>query len=93
MDKLNALKAVNDNDKYLWEQLVEVPKVSQIVAIISAILNIILPGFGTIVAACAVDDLVSKTHVLCGILQFFTAFILVGWIWSIYWGWLIFARA
>tara|TARA_B110000503_G_C6910280_1_gene314375 strand:- start:320 stop:436 length:117 start_codon:yes stop_codon:yes gene_type:complete len=38
-----------------------VPKVSKPVAIIAAILNLIIPGCGTLMAACAAHDNVSKT--------------------------------
>jgi hypothetical protein len=37
-----------------------VPFVSKPIAIISAILNVFLPGFGTFVAACAAPENVSK---------------------------------
>ncbi len=32
----------------------------------------------------------SKTHVMVGLAQFMTAPYIIGWIWSIYWGFLIF---
>ena len=75
----------------LWQQLQEVPKVNNVLSLFCFALNVILPGFGTVIAACAVEEeLVSKTQVVIGFLQFATSVFVVGWIWSIYWGWLIF---
>ena len=49
-------------DMLFWELITSVPQVTQNVAIIVVILNIILPGFGTILATCAQknDGIVSK---------------------------------
>ena len=74
-----------------------VPKVSKIVAYVVAFVNLILtlsdyilPGFGTLIAAFAATSqtAVSKTQLAIGGLQFFTSFVLIGWAWSIYWGYL-----
>ena len=43
---------VDDQDRQIWEMMTNVPLVTKPVAIISAILNLILPGFGTVLAAC-----------------------------------------
>ncbi|XP_070572240.1 protein SPEC3-like [Ptychodera flava] len=68
------------------------------VAIICCVINIILPGIGSIVAAFAAltccaraDSASSRAAVLCvnfwcGILQLTLSVILVGWVWSIAWG-------
>ena len=69
------------------------PYVGKPVAIIAAILNIILPGFGTALAACMANDNVSKTQLVIGLIQFLTSFVLIGWIWSIYWGYLLVMKA
>ena len=67
---------------------------NRIVGVIAAILNLILPGFGTMIAACATSaGAVSKVQLAVGLIQFLTTYILVGWIWSIYWGYLICAKA
>ena len=44
---------VDENDTMMWIHLTDVPNVSKPVAVIQAILNFILPGIGTMVAACA----------------------------------------
>ena len=48
------------------------------------ILNIFLPGIGTIVNACSGVQICPG--LLWGILQILTAPILIGWIWSIFYG-------
>lgn len=54
---------VDSVDKKIWEMVAEVPLVSKFVGVISAVLNVLLPGFGTLVTACAAQDsLVSKTQ-------------------------------
>ena len=81
-------------DSEFWQLIKVVPKNSIIVASIGLVLNIILPGFGTILSAC-MDQRgdVSKAHLTIGMLQFFTAVFLFGWIWAIYWSYLIFVEA
>ena len=77
----------------MWDLIRTVPYCNKIIATISCILNIILPGIGTIVAACAGSGVIQKTQVLIGVLQFLTAYILIGLFWSWYWAYLIVIRA
>ena len=46
--------AVDHNDKLMWELVSNVPYVSKPVAVICIILNFIVPGLGSLVAACSV---------------------------------------
>ena len=73
----------------------EVPRVSKTIGIVCLVINIILPGIGTMVAACADQaKMVPKSQIFIGFLQFFTVyFLFFGWIWSIYWGYLIFQES
>ena len=57
--------------------------------IIFFILNIFFPGSGTISAGIC-GRKVNWKAVLVGLLQFFLAFVIIGWIWSIWWGYLIY---
>ena len=57
----NKVMAIDETDKMVWGLITDVPKVSKPVAIISAILNLVIPGAGTLMAACAAHDNVSKT--------------------------------
>ena len=53
---------VDDNDKIAWDLITNVPMVAKPVAVIQAVFNLILPGFGTMIAACANNNgTVSKT--------------------------------
>ena len=84
---------VDDMDRQVWMLVSNVPYVTKPIAAISAFLNLILPGFGTILAACMADQNVSKTQMFVGLLQFLTSWILIGWICAIYWGYLICTKA
>ena len=54
---------VDSVDKKIWEMITDMPLVSKFVGIVCAVLNVLLPGLGTCVAACAAQDtLVSKTQ-------------------------------
>lgn len=48
------------------------------------LLNVIMPGVGTIFAALNSPELMTET-ILVGIFQFLTAFIVIGYVWSIAW--------
>ena len=56
---------------------------------ITLVCNICCPGWGTIIAGWKNKDAMMN-NLIVGLIQYFTCFILVGWIWSIYTGWLIF---
>ena len=89
----NKVAIVDDVDRQIWELVTNVPHVGKPVAIVAAVLNFILPGFGTMVAACAASDTVSKAQLMIALFQFLTTFVLIGWIWAIYWGYLIVKKA
>jgi len=57
----NKVLVVDDNDRQVWELITNVPTVSKNIAFLSAILNVIVPGLGTLVATCSSKDNVSKT--------------------------------
>ena len=71
-----------------------VSKVPEPFHIVCLVLNIILPGVGTLVAIFAQEKkkfVVDK--VIIGIVQLITAPFIVGWLFSIFWGWLIYQRS
>ena len=75
-----------------WETSVaEIPFTSTLAAIVLLLLNIFFPGVGTIIMSFMGGFKVNT--LLCGILQLVLAFIIVGWIWSIYWGILCLQKA
>lgn len=58
---------IDQYDQRVWSYLQDVPSVSQPVAYVCAFLNVILPGFGTSIAACASQSqYVSKTQLGVG---------------------------
>jgi hypothetical protein len=63
----------NSNDGY--------PCVDKVMAVIILLLNIFLPGFGTIVMGCVGNN--AGGWICIGICQLFLAFLIIGWIWSI----------
>ena len=52
---------ISEEDRHIWSLVTEVPKLSLNKAYGCALLNIFLPGVGTLVAACSGDGIVSKT--------------------------------
>lgn len=69
----------------------EIPSTDTVIAVILLIVNIFFPGWGTAVMAC-IGGFKIRT-LLVAVVQFFTAFIIIGWIWSIWWGILCLQRA
>ena len=56
------------------------------------IVNIFLPGVGTMINSFVDPRGVKWGNLIAGILQLLFAVIIVGWIWSIYWGYLIWCK-
>ena len=50
------------------------------------ILNIVLPGWGTMMSAYCDPAGFNTDALLVGLAQLITAFIIIGWFWSIFWG-------
>eukprot|EP01094_Clydonella_sp_ATCC50884_P028855 TRINITY_DN880_c0_g2_i1.p3 TRINITY_DN880_c0_g2~~TRINITY_DN880_c0_g2_i1.p3 ORF type:complete len:126 (+),score=32.00 TRINITY_DN880_c0_g2_i1:99-476(+) len=67
-----------------------IPKVPRPYHTIVFIINIFLPGFGTIIGALM--DGCDLWNILFGILQLLTAILIIGWIWSIIWGFAMWKR-
>ena len=61
-----------------------IPETSKNNAIVLLIINILFPGIGTCIMACL--NKFSCTCLIIGMLQIITTFLLIGWIWSIWWG-------
>ena len=69
----------------------EIPTTTTVFAFILLLINIFLPGIGTIIMSL-MDGFKPKTLVV-GILQIVLIICLIGWIWSIWWGILCFGKA
>ena len=75
-----------------WEKIKNqnVPSVPRSMGLLCLILNIVLPGWGTIIAAIQADD---AATILLGVLQFLLTPGVVGYIFSVWWGVLIFNKS
>ena len=77
-------------DAELWDLLTSLPRLNGPWPYICFVLNILLPGTGTMICSClGYPGAWSKTQLTIGVCQMLTAVYIVGWIFSIYWGWLI----
>lgn len=89
-----AFGHTSTSDSELWGLLTDVPKLNGITALICAILNVGISGFGTIVAGCIADkDGWNKTQIFIGLLQLMTSVYIVGWLASLYWSYLLMQKA
>lgn len=70
----------------------QLPVLNPALAVILLIVNIFLPGVGTMILGC-LNGGCNWTHIIVGLLQFITAGIIIGWIWSIWWGILLVQRS
>ena len=74
--------------------MTDVPVVHNIMSYIVLALNVVIPGTGTILAACLSDShAANKSQITIGFLQLLTAIYIFGWVWSIYWGILIIQKS
>ena len=77
--------------KHVQEIVDHIQPTSPIYAIISLVLNIFLPGWGTILNGI-MGPTIDAIEIVIGVIQLFTAFCIIGWIWSMVWGVLIFLK-
>ena len=57
----SGLLSVNNQDLRVWELVTQVPQVSNVWAYVCLVLNVILPGVGTMLVACLGDKNMNKT--------------------------------
>ena len=61
------------------------PSLNPALAVLLLVVNIFLPGVGTMILGCLGGGCAWQ-HIIVGVLQLITAGIIIGWIWSIWWG-------
>ena len=61
-------------------------------AILLWFLNLYYAGLGTLGASCLGPDHVIKDQIIVGVLQWLTGGCCFGWVWSVWWGSLIFKK-
>ncbi|CAM9827899.1 unnamed protein product [Ectocarpus sp. 4 AP-2014] len=69
---------------------IDPPVLRKPLAFVLLVVNIFFPGVGTVIAGLLTCKL---KCVITGILQLVTAAVLVGWVWSIIWGWELWTHA
>ncbi|CAN0219372.1 unnamed protein product [Ectocarpus sp. 12 AP-2014] len=69
---------------------IDPPVVRKPLAFVLLVVNIFVPGLGTFIAGFLTCTLKSA---FTGVLQLVTAPIVVGWVWSIIWGWELWKQA
>ena len=80
-------------DAELWDLITSIPRLPGVWPYVCFVLNILIPGIGTMICSCVgFPEKYSKTQLTIGIVQMLTAVYLIGWIWSIWWGWLMLKR-
>ena len=89
-----AMTEHRPQDAELWEIMADVPLMTGVMPYIIFLLNVVLPGSGTMLAACVgYSHSWSKTQLFVGCLQMMTAIFIIGWLWSIWWGIKIIAKS
>ena len=90
-----AAITIGEADVRAWELISDVPILHNIWAYVCFGLNLLIPGTGTILAAMLgkTEFDINKTQVILGILQLLTSVYIIGWIWSVFWGYLIVKRS
>ena len=74
-----------------WQE--SIPKISgELMSVLLWWINVVMPGFGTMASSCLGSSDVIMDQVIVGILQWLTAGCIVGWLWSIWWGALIYKK-
>eukprot|EP00904_Undaria_pinnatifida_P000606 jgi/Undpi1/10546/HiC_scaffold_29.g12996.m1 len=63
---------------------IDPPVLKRWIAILLFIADLFIPGLGTIIAGCLACSLET---LIVGIIQMLTSWLIVGWVWSILWGW------
>ena len=85
---------IDNHDREIWEKVTNVPYTSKCLSVIVLFLNLLLPGFGTALAACNTKyDSVSKAQLVMAMFQLLTALVIVGFIFAFYWSILIVKKA
>ena len=89
----NKVVVFDDVDKHVWELTTNVPRISKPLAIVCAVLNLVVPGLGTLVAACSAQENVSKTQMAIALTQFLTTFFIIGFVFAQYWSYLLVTKS
>ena len=82
-----AAVSYREQDKEIWLIAANVPRLEGPWPYVVAVLSVVLPGFGTMLAAIiGYTRYFSKCQLFIGLLQLLTVPVIIGWLWSIWWG-------
>ena len=82
----------SEKDKRIWQLCKTVPKMTSPWQYIAFLLNLFIPGTGTLLSSCWANPC-SKSQAVIAVLQFITTMYIVGWLWSVVWGCIIVSTA
>jgi len=89
-----SLLTLQDDDSRVVELLTKIPVLPEFSALCCSVVNVLLPGIGTIFATLITTrECNYSTQLVIGLLQLLTCIYIVGWLWSIYWGYLMIQAA
>ena len=72
----------SETDNQVWEMVTVMPVVHKGVAVVVALINILLPGLGSLIMAYMYEESFSKVQMVIAFSQFFLSPIIIGWIWA-----------
>eukprot|EP01080_Neovahlkampfia_damariscottae_P001415 gene1415-12035_t len=78
------------HDKTPSSSILGVPRIEKSAALICLLLNVFFPGFGTLLGSLMAPSGCDFCGIIYGLLQIALAGFLIGWIWSIIWGLLMY---
>jgi hypothetical protein len=70
----------------------KLPQVNKVMGIVLLVLNIFLPGVGTLICAC-IGPKFEADNIIVGLLQLLLSGCIIGWVWSIWWGIIILQKS
>lgn len=76
--------------------VLDIPITPVNIAVLSAVLNLVIPGSGTILATCnntTQQRSYSQVQIIIGVLQFLLSLIIIGYIWSLVWSYFIVVKS
>ena len=74
------------------EWILTIPSVGACSAAFVLILNVFFPGVGTLLLACLGPSISCGSQTCVGMLQIILSPFLIGWIWAVYWSFLVCAK-
>lgn len=81
-------------DSELWHLLTDVPRLAPVYALGCTILNLLIAGTGTMLSGILADtENFNKTQICIGFLMFLTQIYVIGYVFSLYWAYLILEKA